>query len=96
MVRLDLDFKSLEAPDIDKLLLKDAKYLNASAKSMQEIRLKRNQICEVFMCVMRSLLKTTFCQYHPKVDPKTIMLTKIVNLELEKACLEKYHNTVKN
>lgn len=47
------------------------------------------------MSMLRSVLKQTFCYNHPKVNPKTIMLTKVVNLELEKICLEKYYNTVK-
>ena len=47
------------------------------------------------MSVLRSVLKATFCYNHPKVNPKTIMLTKVVNLDLEKICLEKYYNTVK-
>jgi hypothetical protein len=95
MVSLDVDFKTIESPNLDgQLISKNVLYRREKAKSMQEIRLKRNQICEIFMSVLRSLLKSTFCKYHPNVNPKTIMLTKIVNLELEKICLEKYYNTV--
>ena len=95
MVRLDIDYKTLESPNADDLLSKTFLYRNDQAKSMQEIRLKRNQICEIFMSVLRSVLKSTFCKYNSKVDPKSIMLTKIVNLELERICLDKYHSTVK-
>ena len=96
MVRLDVDFKDLQAPNVDKFITKNTMYRKDNTKSMQEIRLKRNQLNDIFMSVLRSVMKATFCHNHPKVNPKSIMLTKIVNLDLEKVCLDKYHNTVKS
>ena len=90
MVRLDIDYKSIESPDGNDLLSKNFTYRQDKEKSMQEIRLKRNQLCEIFMSVMRSVLKVTYIGYNKNVDAKTIMLTKVVRLELEKICLEKY------
>ena len=93
MVKLDSNFKDM---NFDNLIQKNVVYRKDNKQALQEIRLKRNQLNEIFMSVLRSILKATFCYNHPNVNPKTIMLTKIVNLDLEKICLEKYYNTVKN
>ena len=65
MVRLDVDFKDLQAPNVDKLIANNIIYRKDNTKSMQEIRLKRNQLNDIFMSVLRSVMKSTFCLNHP-------------------------------
>ena len=68
--------------------------LDKKDKLMQEIRLKKDQICEVFICYLRSVLKEAFLKYVD--DPNiNIKLTEVSNLEFETHCLEKYLQTVK-
>ena len=93
-VSFDRSFSTKIYPDLMKMLDVNE---NTESATVQNIRLKRNQLNEMLMNYIRYCFKKGFrLDMKKRNEKKMLLLSRVVHLDFEKKCLKRYEEIIKH